>query len=75
MIVYEVEFSDGQIKEYAVNFIAENMLSQINSDSFSKTLMYSIVDYKKDDVITVTKSEKNIVNNRGHWRLCKSMAV
>ena len=27
-IVYDVEFPDGQVKEYAANIIAENMLTQ-----------------------------------------------
>jgi hypothetical protein len=31
-IVYEVEFPDGELKEYAANILAENMLSQVNVD-------------------------------------------
>ena len=31
-MVYEVEFSDGQVKEYAANVIAKNMLSQVDAD-------------------------------------------
>jgi hypothetical protein len=29
-VMYDVEFPDGQVKEYAANVIAENMLSQID---------------------------------------------
>eukprot|EP00957_Ditylum_brightwellii_P097441 7421238-Ditylum_brightwellii.AAC.1 len=34
-IVYEAEFPDGQVKEYAANFIAENMLLQVDADGHS----------------------------------------
>jgi hypothetical protein len=48
-MIYEVEFPDGQIKEYAANIIAENMLTQVNSGGYSTTIMDGIIDYKKDD--------------------------
>ena len=35
LIIYEVELVDGRIKEYRVNIIAENMLTQVDSDGFS----------------------------------------
>jgi hypothetical protein len=38
-MIYEVEFPDGQIKEYAANIIAENMLTQVDSDGHSTTMM------------------------------------
>ena len=47
-LIYELEFPDGQVKEYAANVIAENMLSQVDEDGFSSTLMDGIIDYKKD---------------------------
>ena len=48
-MIYDVEFPDGQIKEYSANMIAENMLTQIDSKGMSTTLTESIVDFKKDD--------------------------
>ena len=42
---YDVEFPDGQVKEYAANIIAENMLTQVDSDGMSTTLMEAIVDH------------------------------
>ena len=45
-IVYDVEFPDGEVKEYAANIIAENMLSQVDSEGFTLTLMDSILDVK-----------------------------
>ena len=34
-IVYDVEFPDGTIREYAANVIAQNMLTQVDEDGFS----------------------------------------
>ena len=31
-VVYDVEFPDGQVKEYAANVIAENMLTQVDDE-------------------------------------------
>ena len=44
-IIYDVEFPDGQVKEYAANIIAENMSTQVDSDGMSTTLMEAIEDH------------------------------
>ena len=44
-IIYDVEFHDGQVKEYAANIIGENVLTQVDSDGMSTTLMEAIVDH------------------------------
>ena len=61
-IIYDVEFPDGPIKQYAANTIAENMYSQLDSDGYSKTILEPIIDYKtdsnavtKDDMYIMTK--------------------
>ena len=46
-MIYEVEFPDGQVKEYAANLIMENMLTQVDSDGFSLMMLKAIIDYKK----------------------------
>ena len=71
-IVYEVEFPDGQVKEYSANIIAENMLSQVDSEGFSTSIMQSIVDYKKDEAVAIPMSEKYITTRSGQRRLRKS---
>ena len=43
-IMYEVELADGRIKEYGANIIVENMLTQVDSDGFSLTLMEGIIE-------------------------------
>ena len=64
-IIYEVEFDDGIVKEYAANVIAENMLSQVDSDRVTIQLLESIVDYKRDKLVTMSKADKYIYNKHG----------
>ena len=67
-IIYEVEFSDDQVKEYAANVLTENMLSQVDAQGFSTTLFDGIVDYKKDET-AVEKADRFLVTPRGRRRL------
>ena len=48
-IIYEVEFPDGQVKDYAANAIAENMLTQVDSEAFTLSMMDGIINYERDD--------------------------
>ena len=68
-ITYEVEFSDVQVKEYSANLIAENILTQVDLDGYSMTLMEGIIDYQKDDSIMVAKQEKYITIKSRQRRL------
>ena len=45
--MHEVEFIDGQVKEYGANIIAENMLTQVDSNRYRLMLMEGIVDTEK----------------------------
>ena len=54
-IIYEIEFPDGQNKKYTVNILAENVLSQINSEDFNTVLFNDIIDFRKD----ITVIEQN----------------
>ena len=62
--MYEVELADGRVKEYGANIIAENMLTQVDSDGFSLSLMEGIIDYKCDDS-GIPKIDKYITNCKG----------
>ena len=44
-MTYKVEFIDGKVREYLANVIEENMLSRVDSEGFSTTMMEWIVDY------------------------------
>ena len=45
-MIYEVEFPDFLVKYYVANAISKNMLSQVDDDGYSVTLIDSIVYYK-----------------------------
>ena len=44
---YNVEFSDGMIREYNANVIAENLYQQVDADGYHHTLLDTIVDHRK----------------------------
>ena len=47
-MIYEIEFPDGQVKEYAANVIAENMLTQVDSEGYyATTMLEAIIDHRK----------------------------
>ena len=71
-MIYEVEFPDGTLKEYAANVIAENMLTQVDSDGFSLTMLEGIIDYCKDESQAVSKSDKYLTTPSGQKRLRKT---
>lgn len=73
-IMYEVEFPDGQVQEYGANVIAENMLSQVDSDGYSLTLMEGIVDFRKDETKAVSKKDRYVITKSGRRRLRRTTA-
>lgn len=71
-IVYDVEFPDGQVKEYSANVIAENMLSQVDPNGYTKRLMKDIIDYRKDPTTAVPMEDKYLITRTGQKRLRKT---
>jgi hypothetical protein len=69
LIVYEVEFPNGQVNEYSVNTIAENMQTQVDSDGFTMTMMDGIIGFKKDHATAVSKNDMYFVTKRGKKRM------
>ena len=67
-IVCEVEFPDGQIKEYAANVLAENLSSQVDSEGFSASLFAGILDWHKNSN-AVEKKDRFLITKRGQRRL------
>ena len=64
-ITYNVEFPNGQVKEYAANIIAENMLTQVDSDRYSLSLMDSIIDHQRDPSQVILIEDKYITTKSG----------
>ena len=73
-VIYEVEFPDGQVNDYAANVIAENMLTQVDEDGYSLTMMKGIFDWQKDGEVAVAKEDKYIVTRQGTRRARKTTA-
>ena len=48
------------------------MITQVDHEGYSTTLMNSIVDYKKDDAVAIFKADKYVITRRGRRQLCKS---
>ena len=63
-VLYDVEFPDGQVKEYSANLIAENLLNRADYE-FTSNLMEAIVDHKRDAKMAIPLKSKNVVTGRG----------
>lgn len=64
-MVYDVEFPYGKVKEYSANIIAENILTQVDEEGFSTTMLCAIIDHVKDENMAINKCDEYVVNNRG----------
>ena len=71
-ITYNVEFADGQVNEYSANIIAENMLTQVDSDRYSLSLMDSIIDHQRDPSQAILIEDKYISTKSGQKQLRKT---
>ena len=47
--IYEVQFPDGQVQEYAANALAENIYSQVDAEGIRHLLMDEIINHHRDD--------------------------
>ena len=71
-IIYEVEFHYGKVKEYAANVIAEKILTQVDADGLSLTMLDNIINYQKDEYFSVPKIDMHDVARRGQKNLRKT---
>ena len=71
-IIYEVEFVDGEVREYTANLIAEGMLAQVDTEGNHLQLMDGIVDWSRDDSVAIPKADKYVYNKCGRRRLRKT---
>ena len=71
-IVYEVEFADGEVREYMANLIAEGMLAQVDMEGNHLLLMEGIIDWSRDNSVAIPKVDIYVYNKRGRRRLRKT---
>ena len=50
-LVYDVEFPDGTVKQYAANVIAENVLSQVDSEGHHNQTLDRIIPHEKWEML------------------------
>lgn len=72
-IVYDVEFPDGMVKQYAANTIAENMYAQVDSEGYQYHLLDGILDHSTDGH-AVEKSDMYVYTRTGQKRLRQTTA-
>ena len=70
----EVEFTDGSVREYSANMIAENILTQVDEEGYSPTMMNAIIDHEVDWDVAVAKEEGTVYTNRDSKWLRKATA-
>ena len=70
-IIYDVEFPDGQIKEYVVNLVARNMYSQADAERRTFQILDSIIDHAVDST-AVQMKYKCVVTRNGTIRLIQT---
>jgi hypothetical protein len=63
--VYELEFPDGRLEEYAVNIIAENLLNQADGDGWDTGLLEEIIDIRKDEEVAVPIKDGYVATQSG----------
>lgn len=66
-MIYEVEFDDGTVKEYAANVIAEHMWNEVDGDGYTLSMFQAIVDFEKDET-AVAKDHKYFHSLNGQKR-------
>ena len=71
-MIYEVEFHGRQVKEHAANFIAKNILTQVETDGSSLTIIEAIIYYRKEKSFSVPKANMHVVTRQGQNKLRKN---
>jgi hypothetical protein len=62
--LYDVQFSDGMIKSYAANTIAENVYNMVNEDGQSETIFDGIISHKKNKNAVSEEDRFVTINDR-----------
>lgn len=70
-LLYEVEFPDGEIREYSANVIAENMYAQVDANGHTHTLLDAITDFSRNSN-AISKEDMYIQTKSGQRRMRKS---
>ena len=67
-LLYDVQFPDGAVKQYAANVIAENMYAQVADNGQTNLILDAITDWDKNGH-AVSKRNKYVKTKHGNKRL------
>jgi hypothetical protein len=67
-LIYECEFDDSTVKEYAANTNASNIFQESDADGFSSLILYHIVDHKSSGE-AVKMADKYFTTKSGTKRM------
>ena len=67
-LVYECEFNDGTIKEYAANIIASNIYEEGDANRFLSLFLHQIIDHKSSGE-AIKLEDKYITTRTGTRRM------
>ena len=70
-VIYDIEFADGTIKEYAANVIAQNMYAAVFDDAKGRQDIKSILDHRTGQD-ALPKSKKHIISKNGRRQMRKA---
>ena len=70
-MIYDAEFADGTIKEYAANVIAQNIYAAMSDDWKCRQVIKSILDHRTDQD-ALPKLKKYIICKTGRRRMRKT---
>ena len=75
--IYDVEFPDGEVKAYAANIIAENLLNQCDDDGYTLQTLDALIDHRSNDealneenaYATTCSGQKRLLKTTTGWDL------
>eukprot|EP00957_Ditylum_brightwellii_P037678 2849486-Ditylum_brightwellii.AAC.1 len=70
--MYEVKFPDIKVKEYASNVIAKNMLTQVDFEGFTTTMIEGIMDCYRNEKVAIHMKDKYVKAYSNQRKLRKS---
>ena len=66
--IYELEFPDGRVEEFALNTILENLIAQTDDDGWDMGLLDEVVDFRRDPSVAISKEDGTITTPSGQKR-------
>ena len=66
--IYDLDFPDGRIEKFAVNFFAENLFNRSDSDRWDMGLINEVTNIQKYPSIAIAKEDGTFITALGQYR-------